>query len=101
VAGLTLLDLIQHCPGRTYLTRGTVTALIAIVLHKSLLHRMQLLRSAQAFDGRHICAIVHNRERQAGVNAPSIDYRGARTALSVVASLLGARHSEMIPQQIE
>ena len=44
---------------------------------------------------------MHDRERQAGIDAPAIDDHGAGAALAVVAALLGAGEMQMLAQRIE
>ena len=85
----------QIWPGRA------VAALIAVVLHEGGLHRMQVVRRAQALDGGDLVALVHHRERQAGVDPPAVDDHRAGAALAVVAALLGAGEMQVLAQRIE
>ena len=46
-------------------------------------------------------AVVHDRERQAGVDAASFDQHRARAALAVIATFFRAGQGEVLPQSIE
>ena len=72
----------QIWPGRA------VAALEAVMLDEGGLHRMQVLRRAQPLDGGDLVALVHHRERQAGVDPPAVDDDRAGAALAVIAAFL-------------
>ena len=84
------LDLGEHADRRADLARRAVAALEAVVLDERRLQRVQVVRRAQPLDGDDLVALVHDRERQAGVDAPAVDQHRAGAALAVVAALLGA-----------
>ncbi len=65
------------------------------------LHRMQAGWRPQTFDGCDGLALVHDRKRQARVDAATIDQHGASTALAVVAALLGASEPKVLTQGVE
>src|SRR5690606_6386756 len=46
-------------------------------------------------------ALMHHRQREAGIDAAAIDQDGAGAALAVVAALLGAGKVEMIAKGVE
>ena len=46
-------------------------------------------------------ALVHHRERQAGVDAAAVDDHRAGAALAVVAALLGAGEVQVLAQRVE
>ena len=48
-----------------------------------------------------LVALVHHRERQAGVDPPAVDDHRAGAALAVVAALLGAGEMQMLAQRVE
>ena len=101
VAGDAGLDLVEHRHGRADLPGRAVAALIAVVLDEGGLHRMQVLRRAEPLDGGDAVALVHHRQRQAGVDPPPVDDHRAGAALAVVAALLGAGEMQMLAQRVE
>src|SRR5947209_6174080 len=62
VTGDACCDFIEHSYSRTDLSRRAVAALIAVVLHESGLHGMQLPWRAESFDGGDLVARVHHRQ---------------------------------------
>ena len=46
-------------------------------------------------------AVLHDRQRQAGIDPPAVDQHRAGAALAVVAALLGAGQVELVAQQVE
>src|SRR5262249_30309128 len=54
-----------------------------------------------AFDRHHRVAVVHHREREAGIDSPAIHEHGARAALAVIASLLRSGEVEMFAERVE
>ena len=91
----------QHADRRTDLSRCAVAALEAVMLDEGGLHRMQRFAVGQAFDGGDRLAVVHDRERQAGIDAPSVQQHGAGAALAVVAAFLRAGHRHMLAQRVQ
>ena len=65
------------------------------------LQRMQVFGGAQAFNRRYPITLVHDSQRQTGVNSPAVDDHGAGPALAMIAAFLGAGQMQMIPQGIE
>src|SRR5690349_4752392 len=96
-----LLDFLQDRDRGADLPRRAVAALKAIVLDEGCLHRMHLRGRAETFDGRHLLTLMHHCQCEAGIDAPTIDQDRARSALAVVATLLGSRQSKMLAQCIE
>ena len=76
------------------------TALQAVVLMKGELHRVQRLGSAQAFDGRHPCAIDCNGEARAALHGTVVHVHYTGTALACVATDMRARQSKRLAQEI-
>ena len=83
------------CPG------GAIPALKSVVLQESRLYRVKFAILRQAFDGGYLIALVHDRESEARIHAPSIDVNGASAALPVVAAFFGAEKAEVLAQGIQ
>jgi hypothetical protein len=71
------------------------------VLEERRLHRMQLAMLRQPFNCRNFIALMHDGEGQAGIHPPSVHEHRARSTLPVIASLLGAKEVQMLPQRIQ
>ena len=71
------------------------------MLDERLLQRVQHASLRQSFDGRDLRAVFHDRQCQAGIDAPAVDQHGAGAALTVVAALLGPGEVEMQTQCVE
>jgi hypothetical protein len=56
---------------------------------------MKSFWGTQTLDGHDTIVVVHDRERQARVYAPSIDQHRTRTALSVIATFLCPDEAKM------
>jgi hypothetical protein len=56
--------------------------------HEGRLHRVQVAGLAQPLDRQDLGALVHNGERQAGIDPPPIHQHGTGTALAVIAAFL-------------
>ncbi len=95
------LDFIEHCNGGTDLAGRAVATLEPVVFDKGGLHRMEVLRLPQAFERGDAVALVHDGERQASVDAAAFNENRARSALTVVAPLLGTRQMQMLAQRVE
>ena len=91
----------HHRHSRHDLTRGAVAALIAVVLDEGGLHGMQMIRLADALDGRDLIRRVHHGKRQARVHALAVHMHRAGAALAVIAALLGAGQVQVFAQAIE
>ena len=48
-----------------------------------------------------VVAFVHDRQRQAGIDALAVDQHGAGAALALVAPFLGAGQMQMLAQRVE
>src|SRR5258705_7274015 len=83
------------------LARGTVAALVSVVLDEGSLHRVKVVGLANAFDCGDLVHRVHDGEREAGIHAAAVDMYRTGAALSVVATFLCARHVQVFPQAIE
>src|SRR5215471_7780121 len=66
-----------------------------------LLKRMKRSVLSEPFNSRHSGAVLHDRQGQARVDAPSLDEHRARSALTVIAALLGTREANVLTQCIE
>ncbi|MNC56695.1 hypothetical protein D3C75_1063120 [compost metagenome] len=71
------------------------------MLDEGRLHRVQPVWRAEAFDGGDLRALVHHRQRQAGIDAPAVHQHRAGTALAVVAALLAAGQVQVLTQGVE
>src|SRR6476620_1410694 len=71
------------------------------MVDERLLQRMQRRRAAEPLDGLDRGTLVHDGERQAGINSLPIEQHGAGSALPMIAALLGARQAEMLAQRVE
>ena len=65
------------------------------------LHRMHVLRRAEPLDGGDVVSLMHDHQRQTGVDPASVDDHRAGTTLAVVATLFGTGEVEMFAQRIE
>jgi hypothetical protein len=66
------------------------------VIDECLLQWMKGSVDSKALNGRDLGAVFHNRERQTGVDPPSLDQNGTRAALAVIAAFLCAGQLEAI-----
>ena len=71
------------------------------MVDEGLLQGMQRAVLRQALDGGHLGAVLHDGERQAGIDPPAVDQHGAGAALAVIAALLGAGQVEMVAQGVK
>jgi hypothetical protein len=71
------------------------------MLDEGRLQWMQIRALGEPLDRGDGLAVVHDRERQAGVDAASFDQHRARAALAVIATLFRAGQGEVLPQSIE
>jgi len=73
------------------LAGSAVAALVAVMLDERGLHGVEIAGVPEALDRGDGVALVHDREREAGVDAAAIHMNGAGSALAVVAALFGSR----------
>jgi hypothetical protein len=71
------------------------------VIHECLLNRTQVVSFGEAFDCDDLRTGDGDSQRQATVDAPSVDQNGACAALAVVASLLAAGQVHVLAQRVE
>ena len=71
------------------------------MVDERLLQRVQFFARGQALDRRDVVAVLHDGEREAGVDAAAVQQHRARAALAVVAALLGAGEAGAFAQQVE
>src|SRR5690606_741528 len=93
--------LFQQRNARHDLARCTVTALIAVELDKSRLHRMQGFGRAEAFDGGDLVALTGRGQTEAGIDAPPVAMHRTGAALSVITALFRAGQLQVLAKQIE
>jgi hypothetical protein len=62
---------------------------------------MKVIRLADTFDGNDLVVRVHHGEREARVNAATVNVDGACSALAVVAALLGARQGKVFAEAVK
>ena len=86
---------------RADLARRAIAALEGVMIDEGLLQRMQRAVLRKPLDRGDACAILHDRQRQAGNNAPAVDQHGAGAALALVATLFRAGQIEMLAQHVE
>src|SRR5262249_3551857 len=72
-----------------------------VVFDERGLHGMQRLTARDAFDRHDLGAVVAQRQREAGIDPPSVDQDGAGAALAAIAALLGAGEMQALAQEIE
>ena len=83
------------------LTRRAVAALIAIMLNKRKLERMQLARWSEAFDGRNGAPLRHDSEYQAGIHAAVIEMNRASAAVTQATAFFRSCKLHMVTQGIQ
>src|SRR5919198_3257024 len=93
--------LLHHCRRRHDLARGAVPALETIVLDECALHRMELVARRKSLDGRDALSLLHNGEGHARQDASALYVHGTRTALAVIAPLLGPGETSVFTECIE
>src|ERR1700746_3448920 len=98
---LSFASLFQKRHGRHDLPRRAVAALKTVVLEESGLHRMKPAIFRESLDGGDFVLLMHHREGEAGIDAPSVHVYGAGAALPVIASLLRAKEAEIFAQRVE
>jgi hypothetical protein len=86
----------KHADRRADLAGGAIAALESVVLDERGLKRVKSFRGAETLNGHDVIVVVHDRERQTRVYAPSICQHCTRTALSVIATLLCPDEAEML-----
>jgi hypothetical protein len=73
----------------------------SVVLQESRLYWVKFAILGQAFDCGYLIALMHDREGEARIHAPSVDVNRASAALPVVASLFGAEKPEVLAQGVQ
>ena len=92
---------LEDCHGRHNLTRGAIATLVAIVFNEGGLHGVKVIGLTDSFDGGDLVVRVHDGEGETGVDAASINVDGARSALPVIAALLGTRRNKVLSEAVE
>ncbi|MNI73685.1 hypothetical protein D3C73_1297090 [compost metagenome] len=65
------------------------------------LHRVQRGGRAQAFNGGDLGPVMHDGQRQTGIDAPPVQHHRTGATLAVVATLLGAGQVQMFAQRVQ
>jgi hypothetical protein len=71
------------------------------VFHKSILHGMEIVGTAEPFDGRDLGILLHCGERQATIDSSAIHMDRARAALAVVAAFLRSGQMDGLAERIK
>jgi len=93
--------LLEQRNGGHDLSRGTVAALIAIMLDKGRLHGVEVVGAADAFDGDDLVSRVRHGKSKAGVDAATVDVNGAGSTLAVVAALFSTGQVEILTKAVK
>jgi hypothetical protein len=72
-----------------------------VVIDEGLLKWMQHAVIGEPFDRRHGRAVLHDRQREAGIDAPAVDQNRARAALAVIAAFLGPSEADVLAKRIQ
>jgi hypothetical protein len=72
-----------------------------VVLHKSVLHRMQIVRSADTFNRCDLGVLLHHGKRQAVIDPTAVHMDCAGTALAMVATFLGPGQMQGLAQRVQ
>ena len=91
----------QNGDGGTDLPRRAVATLETIVLDERRLHGVQIARLTKTFDGGDFVTFMHDRKRQTGIDATTIDHDSTCTALAMVASLFGSGEMQVLPESVK
>jgi hypothetical protein len=83
------------------LARRAVSTLKRVMLHEGCLHWMQRIMRGKAFNRGDLVAVMHDGQREAGIDPAAIHMDGASAALTVVASLLASKQRELFTQGVE
>jgi len=92
---------VEQSGGGHHLSCGAVAALESIVLKESRLYRVKLAVFLEPFNSRDFISLVHDGERQAGIDAAAVHVNCAGAALAVIASFLSAEQRQVFAQSIE
>src|ERR1700761_6141940 len=60
---------------------GAISALVAVMLHEGCLHRMQISRLSQAFDGLNLCSLMHGGKGKTAIHAAAVHMNSTSAAL--------------------
>ncbi|KQO77573.1 hypothetical protein ASF29_05840 [Rhizobium sp. Leaf262] len=71
------------------------------MLDESRLHRMQITRLTQPFNGRDIFPVMHDRQCQTGVDPFAVDKNSASATLPMITALFRSCKMKMLTQSIE
>jgi hypothetical protein len=71
------------------------------MVDESLLQWVQCAIRCQPLDRGHFGTVLHNGEREAGIDPAAVHQHGARAALAVITALFRAGQVEMVAQRIE
>lgn len=91
----------QEACCRTNLSWRAIAALEGVMVDEGLLQGMQRAIPGKTFYGRDLRAVLHDGERQAGIDPPTVDQNRAGAALTVVAAFFGAGQCKMVTQCVQ
>ena len=77
---------------------GGIPALKSVAFHERGLHTLEMVWCAQTLDRRDRITVMHDSERQAGINTRVVDQHRTRTALPMITSLPGAGELQLLTQ---
>src|SRR4029077_4065446 len=92
---------LEHGRRRANLAGCAVATLKTVMTQKGRLHGAQIPGHAEALDGDDVVVLVHDRQRQTGIDASTVDKHRAGSALTVIAALLRAGKRQMFAQGIK
>ena len=95
------IRLFQQRGRRHDLAGCAIAALEGIAFDERGLDGMQGIAGSQTLDGCDLFVLMHDGERQAGIDPHAVHMNRARTALSVITSLFGTRQMKVLPKSIE
>src|SRR5215469_14680533 len=77
------------------------TALLSIIVNKSLLHRMQMARLPQTFHRGDGPGLRVNGENGAGINCLAVHHYSAGAARPAITDAFGSRQLELVAQGVQ
>src|SRR5262249_16658273 len=93
--------LVQECLAGHDKSGSAETALLGVIVDKSLLHRVQSLPGQQAFDRRYLLSLSFDCQHRARINGFAIDDHRTGTARSAVAHAFSAGKVQIVAQRIQ
>src|ERR1700733_15252351 len=66
-------NLVEYRDRGADLAWRAIAALITVVFDEGSLHRMHVLGRAETLDGDHLITLMHDRQRETGIDTPAVD----------------------------